>query len=168
MLGGILQDALTVRANARSKSAARWDIFCAQDSASMSSYNNLPVTGFPAKSPDIPDNLTLALAACQDVSVVRASPEIGVSVSAVLHVAEPSCWSRGGGGSPKGSNRYSTLHTPSKNPVPVSRMQAYIAYPLGRDVRRSSQRALGDGIMLVVERVRARRVCLGRVRKEVG
>ena len=48
----------------------------------MSSYNNLPVTGFSAKSPDIPDNLTLALAVCQDVSVVRAAPEIGVRVGA--------------------------------------------------------------------------------------
>ena len=51
----------------------------------MSSYNNLPVTGFSAKSPDIPDNLTLALAVCQDVSVVRAAPEIGLRVSAVLY-----------------------------------------------------------------------------------
>ena len=48
----------------------------------MSSYNNLPATGFSAKSPDIPDNLTLALAVCQDVSVVRAAPEIGVRVGA--------------------------------------------------------------------------------------
>ena len=48
----------------------------------MSSYNILPVTGFSAKSPDIPDNLTLALAVCQDVRVVRAAPEIGVRVGA--------------------------------------------------------------------------------------
>jgi hypothetical protein len=58
----------------------------------MSSHNKLLVAGFPAISPDIPDNLTLALAVCQDVSVVRAAPEIGVIVSAMQHVAEPSSW----------------------------------------------------------------------------
>jgi hypothetical protein len=74
----------------------------------------------------------------------------------------------GGGGSQEWVVSLLGAHTLPKNPVPVSRMQAYIAYPLGRGVRRSSQRALGDGIMLVVERVRARRVCLRRVRKEEG
>src|SRR5919106_6103058 len=42
----------------------------------------VPGTGFPALSPDIPDKLTLALAVCQDVSVVRAAPEIGLRVGA--------------------------------------------------------------------------------------
>ena len=86
----------------------------------MSPHNKLPVAGFPALSPDIPDKLTLGLAVCQDVRVVRAAPEIGLRVGAVLYVPEPSSWSRGGGGSPIVCDRYSMLHTPSKNPTPVS------------------------------------------------
>ena len=42
--------------------------------------------------PDIPDNLTLALTVCQDVSVVRTAPVSGVRVSAVPHVPKPSSW----------------------------------------------------------------------------
>jgi hypothetical protein len=80
----------------------------------MSPHNKQPVTGYPAIFPDIPDNLTIALAVCQDVSVVRAAPEIGVSVSAVRHVTAPSCWSRGRSGSRKASGRSSYLHTTPK------------------------------------------------------
>jgi hypothetical protein len=37
---------------------------------------------------------------------------------------------QGGGGSRKVSGRFSNLHTPSKNPQPLSLIQAYIAYLL--------------------------------------
>jgi hypothetical protein len=44
----------------------------------------------------------------------------------------------GGGGSRKVSSRFSQPHIPSKNPRPVSRIQAYMAYLLSSDVLRTT------------------------------
>lgn len=55
-------------------------------------------------------------------------------LTARMDVKESRYWSeivlRGGSGSQEKTGRFSEAYTPSKNPAPVSWMQAYIAYTL--------------------------------------